>query len=412
MPGTVAYLVRSWPRLTQTFVLDEVLNLERLGVDVRLFALSRGDEPLVQPEVAAVLAPVCVLPDHRAAAAHVRIVRRAPARYLRAAWCTVRNRRWNDGYHSASPRDCFGFAVQLADLIRQDCTGADPVTHLHAHFAHDPARVAQLTGILTGLPWSFTAHARDLFQVPKEAIAEHVRATEAAVVCCAAGADYLRGLLPESLQHRVRLIHHGVDTDAFQPRPTSEPDGPPRILSIGRLVEKKGFTDLLRACRLLIDRGHALRATIYGDGPLRQELLDCIEELELGPHVELRGARSHDDLRAELQRGDVFALTPYVTPDGDRDGIPNVLLEAMACGLPVVATLAGGVPELVRHEVNGLAAPPRDVDAIATLIGSLLDDAAKRSRLGAAARASVVEHFDGRRAAVELASIFGVPISE
>src|SRR5205823_3629980 len=138
------------------------------------------------------------------------------------------------------------------------------------HFAHDPALVALLTHRLTGLPWSFTAHARDLWQVPAEAVADRVGSASLTVACCQAGADHLRELLPADLRERVRLVHHGVDTRTFRPPPAARTaPGAPRIVSVGRLVEKKGFGDLLVACRLLADRGLRFRLDVYGDGPLR-----------------------------------------------------------------------------------------------------------------------------------------------
>jgi glycosyltransferase involved in cell wall biosynthesis len=413
-------LVRGWPRLSQTFVLDEVLALERLGLRLRIFALSSDrTEALAQPELAAVRAPVEYL-DHAtrrrrsAAAAHLRALLASPGRYLATAWYVARHPEWDRGYHAATRGRCLTLAASLAATLRRERRAAAgdgaAVGRLHAHFAHDPALVALLTHRLTGIPWSFTAHARDLFQVPPAAIADRVGAAEAVVTCCGPNGDYLRGVLGTGLRERVRLIHHGVDVEAFQPAsgpgPSGDPGGgdggwsaardaaldaaAPRIVSVGRLVEKKGFGDLLAACRLLKERGQRFHLELYGDGPLRDELAATVERLALGGEVVLAGSRTRPELRAALRHADLFALTPFVTVDGDRDGIPNVLLEAMACGLPVVSTTVSGVTEVLRDGVDGLLAAPRDVDAIAAHLAALLADQRLRACLGAQARRTVV----------------------
>ena len=177
-------------------------------------------------------------------------------------------------------------------------------------------------------------------------------------------------------------------------------------MSVGRLVEKKGFTDLLAALGLLRTRGVRFRCVIYGEGPLRDALEHQRRALGLEDVVELAGQRRQDEVAAELTRAQVFALTPCVTADGDRDGVPNVLAEAMASGLAVVATPVGGIEDLVRHGDNGLLAPPHDAAAIADAIGELLADTALRERLGAAARRTVEADFDLDTAASRLTDLF------
>jgi glycosyltransferase involved in cell wall biosynthesis len=178
------------------------------------------------------------------------------------------------------------------------------------------------------------------------------------------------------------------------------------ILSVGRLVEKKGFPDLIAACARLRQAGHQFGCAIYGEGPLHSQLSALIERLELADCVVLAGERGQAELIPIVQRADIFALAPFVTDDGDRDGIPNVLVEAMACGLPVVSTAVAGIPELVRHGENGLLVAPRDAGALAEALAALLDDQPRRARMGADARATVVAHFDLRAAARQIAALF------
>jgi glycosyltransferase involved in cell wall biosynthesis len=406
------YLVRSWPRLSQTFVVNEVLAQERLGTRLELYSLSHSGERLVQPQVQHVQAAVHYLDDRRRASLrdHALVARSAPRAYVRTLLLAASRPRLASGYATLSTLGCLSVAVRLAaDISRARSAGA-PIGHLHAHFAHDPALVALLTARLTGIPFSITAHARDLYQIPVEGLRARAREATAVVTCCAANIDYLRSVLPAELHGRLRLIHHGVELDRFVPAPRiNGASGPVEIVSVGRLVPKKGFADLLHACQRLKSTGTPdipFRLRIYGDGPLRAELTALRDRLGLCEEVELVGERTGDEVLRAYQRADIFALTPCVTDDGDRDGVPNVVVEAMACGLPVVTTDAGGIPEAVRHGVNGLVAAPRDV---ATLVGHLADlvaDAALRRALGEAGRRMVEERFDVRRAARELSLVF------
>ena len=321
---------------------------------------------------------------------------------------------------------------RLAALLRREARAGRPIAHLHAHFAHDPALIALLAQTLTGISFSFTAHARDLVQIPPRALVERIERATTMLTCSGTNIEYVDEVVPAPLRAKVRLIHHGVNLDGFQPlaqrqgdkgagrqgddqAPVSlSPDLPvsledqevPLILSVGRLVEKKGFPDLIDACARLRASGRRLRLAIYGEGPLERDLAEQIGRLGLGDSVTLAGACSQQELIPVLQRADLFALASFVTDDGDRDGIPNVLVEAMACGLPVVSTAVAGIPELVRHDANGLLVPPRDVAALAGALEALLGDAARRRRMGAEARRTVVAQFDLRAAARQIAGLF------
>jgi glycosyltransferase involved in cell wall biosynthesis len=409
----VAYILSSFPRLSQTFVLNEILALERLGIAIRIFAMRDSGESLVQKGVERVQARVDYLgpaPGRSAAfvlLAHLRIATTSPRRYAATFLYVLRRRDLDAGYTTCSRFCCFGQAVQLAGLLRRRRGDvAVPVSHTHAHFAHDPTLVALLLKKLTGLPYSFTAHARDLYQTPARALAERVAEASAVVTICRANLDYLRALMPDLVPGKVRLIHCGVDLQEFRPPERETPPIPaPLILSVGRLVEKKGFSDLLAACRRLKDAGRAFRCEIYGDGPLRVELQAEVQELGLGGDVTLAGARTQTELRGAFQRAAVFALTPCVAHDGDRDGIPVAILEAMAFGLPVVSTAVAGVPEAVIHDRTGLLAEPHDIASIAKHLAALLADEPRRRRLGQQARLAVGELFDAAVVTRQLAEL-------
>ena len=410
----IGYIVRSYPRLSQTFILNEILALEQLGRRIHIFALTDPQEPVVQPQVGAVCAPVryldAALRRRRAAilGEHIQVARAHPQRYLATLYYVLRHRDWDAGYSAASRYTCFLHAVYLARLLRRAQAWPEHrIAHLHAHFAHDPALIALLVHRLIGISYSFTAHARDLYQIPVTALVERSARADAVITCCGANLRYLQEVAPAAVQEKARLIPHGADLREFQPGPPPvRATEPPLILSVGRLVEKKGFPDLLHACGQLKQWGHAFRCVIYGDGPLRAALTATITQLGLGDDVVLAGEHPQQALLPVFQQAAVFALTPFITEDGDRDGVPNVLVEAMACGVPVVSTAVAGIPELVEHDYNGLLVAPHDVPALAGALAALLGDPARRERMGAAARRTVVERFDLQTAARQLAGLF------
>ena len=409
MPGPVIYLVRSWPRLSQTFIVNEVLALERRGVDLVIFSLVRSGELVIQPQVSEVRTAVRYLEDRKplrqVVGEHVTVFSAGPLRYAKTALFAWRRRDLAKGYATATTLGCFQYAVRVAAaIVRLRREGTAPA-HLHAHFAHDPALVALLVRRLTGLPYSFTAHARDLVQIPPSSLAARAAEATALVTCCQVNADYIAATLPARLPS-VRVIHHGVELDLFKPRPRPTVVADVQIVTVGRLVEKKGFPDLLRALGRLKASGRRITCRVYGDGPLLRPLAELRDSLGLADAVHFLGERSRETIIQALHSSDVFVLTPTVTEDGDRDGIPNVLVEAMACGLPVVSTSAGGIPELVTHSENGFLTAPGDVASIENLIATLLDSPKLRQQMGVAARRTVESGYDVNMAAERLQRIF------
>lgn len=407
MPGRVIYLTRSWPRLSQTFIVGEVLALERRGVRLDIFALEHSGERLRQPQVDRVTADVAYLEGAGGWREHLQVLAASPREYLATAAFALRNPDLSSGYATVTSWQCFGFAVHLARHVARVRAAGDTISHVHAHFAHDPALVALLLHRLTGLPFSITAHARDLYQIPQRSLRERARAATEVLTCCRANLRYLESELEPTSAAKVRVIHHGVDLEQFRPVAARAGDADVHILSVGRLVEKKGFPDLLRACALVAAE-HPFRLTIFGDGPLRGDLERLRDELGLGAVVDLAGEQDSAVIVEAMQGADIFAITPYVTADGDRDGVPNVIVEALASGLPVLSTDVGGVAEAVRHGHNGYLAAPHDITEIASRLRELVADPALRRRLGVSARATAEELFDVDRAAAQLIGVFGL----
>jgi glycosyltransferase involved in cell wall biosynthesis len=412
MPDRVIYVVRSWPRLSQTFIVDEVLALERRGRDLSVFSLVHSGETVVQPQVARVRAPVHHLDGRdphrlrRQIRLHVSALRRAPRVYAATLATALRHPRLAAGYGDWSTLRCFHHATQVAEAVARLRGRGDRVEHLHAHFAHDPALVGLFAARIAGLRFSFTGHARDLLQIPPAALSARAAASTAVVTCCQANADYIAAAVPERSRPPVQVIHHGVDLTRFRPPEHRRAPAVPVLLSVGRLVEKKGFDDLLHALADLLRRGTPFECRIYGDGPLREELEGLRDRLGLHDRVRMMGARSGDEVLVALKDADVFVLMARQADDGDRDGIPNVLVEAMACEVPVVATAAGGIAELVRDGSNGLLRPERDRAGVAAALQSLLADEGLRRRLGESGRRTVEADFDVDVAARRLDGLF------
>lgn len=407
MARRVIYLTRSWPRLSQTFIVNEVLALERLGVHLDIFAMEPSGEDLRQPQVDHVRAVVTYLDRAARWRDHLTVGARAPRRYLAAAAFALGNPDLASGYATATAGQCFRYAVHVAAHVRGLRRNGTEVSHVHAHFAHDPALVALLVHRLTDLPYSVTAHARDLYQIPQRSLRVRAAGATDVLTCCLANLDYLDAELEPQSAAKARVIHHGVDLDQFTPDVQGSSSGAVQVISVGRMVEKKGFPDLLRACAQ-VAQDHPFTLTLYGDGPLRAELEQLRQELGLQDVVVFAGEHDSSVIVAAMRQADIFAITPFVTPDGDRDGVPNVIVEALASGLPVVSTDVGGVGEAVRHGHNGYLAAAHDVPAVAAYLRELVTDPELRATMGAAARATAEESFDVDRAARELVGVFGL----
>ncbi|HCK83493.1 MAG TPA: hypothetical protein DHW63_02935, partial [Hyphomonadaceae bacterium] len=372
----VAILVKRFPKLSETFILNEVLGLEALGRSLCVFALEQASDTIVNGAVARVRAPVelvvqasmkdwvCVL--GRRTQRIVAGVRAAAAEFGARDWPAV--------------SQAVAFAAQL---VRAE------VGHLHAHFADRPAAIARVAAAFAGLPFSISAHAKDIYLEQPRRLARRLRLARFTVTCTGHNAQFLRTLAPRA---NVMRAYHGVDLGALTAAKV-EAQSPPLVLSVGRLRAKKGFDTLVAACGILARAGRAFVCEIVGYGPEEGALRREIEEAGLAAHIRLRGKVPHEEVIAAMRRARVFALPCRVLDDGDRDGIPNVILEAMAVRTPVVSTRVSGVPEVVTENETGLLVEPDDPEALACALARVLDDDALAARLGAAGRSAVEARF-------------------
>lgn len=288
--------------------------------------------------------------------------------------------------------------------IARALSDGQPVTHLHAHFASVQTEIAMGLSALLGVPFSFMAHAKDIY-VDANALREKMIAAEFVATCTDYNARHLRSLCPEIDPGRVTVVRCGVPVRKIAWAPP-EASSPPLILSVGRLVEKKGHRHLIEACGLLKGLGVSFRCTIIGDGPLRDRLSEEIARNRLGDCVTLKGSLPYAQVEAFYRRATILVLPSLVTKDGDREGTPLVLTEAIAFGIPVISTPTAGIPELVVDNQTGLLAPPGDVRSLARAIVRLIRDEPLRIKLAREGRRKVEADFDLEKNVARLTAIF------
>jgi colanic acid/amylovoran biosynthesis glycosyltransferase len=385
----VAYVLKMFPRFSETFILAELLELERQGLEIRIYSLRPPIDRETHADLARLRASVEYVPRPSSSAlgplirSHLAIARRHPLRYLGALAHALAGLRWSHLKH-------FAQAGWIAPRLE-----AEEIGHVHAHFASSPTAVALHLKRLTGVTYSFTAHAKDIYldTVRPRTLAQKLREARFAVTVSDFNLRHLSAV--DGASRRVR-VYNGVDLDAFAPS-TSVRARPPLIVAVGRLVEKKGFDDLVRALAVLRNRGLEFQSRIIGAGPEHAALAALIRELALDGQVVLAGPMAREHLIKLLPSASVLAAPCVVAADGNRDGLPTVLVEAMALGVPVVATDVTGIPELVRDRVTGLVVPPRDPLAVADALEQILAHPEIARRMADAGRRLVEEEFDLRR---------------
>jgi glycosyltransferase involved in cell wall biosynthesis len=288
-----------------------------------------------------------------------------------------------------------------------------PGLHVHAHFAHSPASVAMFTSILSGLPFSFTAHAKDIYTSDPRQLREKIRLAKFVVTCTDYNRRYLK-TLSGSVSRPIYCVYHGIDTELFSQNRihSAKVKTPYQILTVARLIAKKGLPTVFQALKILKDKGIAFQHTLIGDGDDRQKVLSVIKDLGLDAHIRWLGTQPHEVVREHYQRAHLFVLGCEVAPNGDRDGIPNVLCESMAMGVPVVATNISAIPELVDNEETGLLVDPGQPQQLAEAMRRALTEDALRGRIIPAARRRVVQGFDNRVLVKQLADIYKSEIIE
>lgn len=389
--GRIAIVVKGYPRLSETFIAQEILGLQQRGLDQLIVSLRRPTDPARHDLHDEINAPVLYLPEY---------LRDAPKR-------VAAGRRWAQ----EQPTHDAARAVFEKDLARdrsanrwrrwgQACVFArevpQEVSHLHTHFLHTPASVTRYAALLRGLSWSFSAHAKDIWTSPDWELSEKIDDCAWGATCTRVNAEHLKSLAQEP--NKIELVYHGLDLTRF-PLPTraaSDADGsrrrPVRLLSVGRAVPKKGYDDLIRALAGL-PRDLNWTFTHIGGGALLPRLAAQAKTAGIGGRIEWLGARSRAQVIGAYQQADIFVLASKIIKSGDRDGLPNVLMEAQALGVACVATDVSAIPELIDSGRTGLLVAPRDVRGLAAALERLIRNPSERQTIAAAGLRNTRDRF-------------------
>ncbi|MGI9355179.1 MAG: glycosyltransferase family 4 protein [Rhizobiaceae bacterium] len=389
----IAVFLKGYPRLSETFIAQEILNLQKAGLSLDLVSLRHPTDTKRHPVHHDITAPLTYLPEY---------VHDEPKRCL-AAW---RKARTLTGYPKAR-------AVWLKDL-RRDMTRnrvrrfvqamvaaaelSDKTGVLYGHFIHTPGSVARYTALMRGLPFAISAHAKDIWTSPDWELSEKLDDAEWTVTCTKGGADHLSDLARDA--DKVKLLYHGLDLERF-PAPAetaslrdgSDPENPLHFLSVGRAVEKKGLDTLLQALAKLPADFH-WRWTHIAGGPLLKDLKTLGDHLGLSNRLSFLGARAQSCVLQAYRESDLFILPCRIAADGDRDGLPNVIVEAQSQKLPVISTPISGIPEMIDDGENGLLVSPEDPTALAEAIVGLGSDPNRRKAMGEAGMKRVHADFN------------------
>jgi glycosyltransferase involved in cell wall biosynthesis len=401
----IAVLLKGYPRLSETFIAQEILGLEQAGLDLVLYSMRYPTDTKRHPVHDEIRAPVHYLPEYLhddwpRVFRSWRTARRLPG-YRKAFRAFLADYR---GDRSRNRVRRFGQALVLAAEIDED------VDWIYAHFIHTPGSVARYTSLLTGLPWSCSAHAKDIWTSSDEELRQKLAEARWVVTCTGAGHAKLRSLCPDPT--KIHLSYHGLDLERFSPNPKaasrrdgSRPGEPFMLMSVGRAVEKKGF-DILNAALALLPADLSWRFIHIGGGELLPALKEQAKGLGIADRVTWLGSMAQKDVLEQVRSADLFVLPCRIASDGDRDGLPNVLVEAASQRLACLSTAVSGVPELIEDGITGLLVPPENPGALAAAIERGARDPDLRNRLGAAAEKRVRGSFDYKTSIAVLSALF------
>jgi glycosyltransferase involved in cell wall biosynthesis len=392
MRARVGFVLKGYPRLSETFIAQEILALEKRGLEIQIISLRHPTDTHLHPVHGEISAPVNYLPEY---------LHHEPIRVARAIWIA----RQLPGYKKAAElwrgdlaRDIsrnrirrFGQACVLAVELPAE------IEQLHAHFLHTPASVARYASIMLELPWSCSAHAKDIYTSPQWELREKLADCQWLVTCTATNAAYLSELAPS--ENIVSLVYHGLDFDSFVPpgERNEHPDGssplePVTILSVGRAVEKKGYDGLLRVLAQLPDELH-WRFVHIGGGVLIKKLIKLSRALGIESNIDWRGALPQDQVLSAYREAHIFVLNSRIASDGDRDGLPNVLMEAQSQQLACIATNVSAIPEIIIDGDTGILVPPDSPETLSRAITKLIEDPMLRQVLAKAGEQRVRNSF-------------------
>jgi len=378
-----------FPKLTETFILYEMQTMKQLGIAIEIYPLLRHRERIRHPEVESLMSHVHYHPFLSLPILYSQwfFIRRSLLSYIKV-FAEVLKGTFGSMNFFFGALGIFPKAVRFAyEMTNQG------ITHVHAHFATHPTVAALIIHQLTGIPFSFTAHGSDL-HVERRMLDRKVEAAEFVVTCSSFNKEVIIRECGERIRDKIHIIHYGVEPEIFSLNSEKDSEGPFRIVCVGSFEEVKGHKYLIDACRILRDRKVEFECHLVGDGPQRRQIEKQITEYKLMDKIILHGNLRRKDVIKMLQTADVKVAPSVPTAEGKREGMPNVLIEAMAVGCPVVSTILSGIPELVETEYTGLLVPPRDVTSLVNSLERLSNDPELRLRLGKAGREKVMREYN------------------
>ena len=402
----LGYILKGYPRISETFISNEILLLEKLGFAMRLFPMRKPRETFCHGSVKKIRARVDYLPTElltdfpRLLVPSIFVAVKRPKTFLQTL------RFATDGLIKGKELATLKHLLQAGYLAGNHLLPESNIVHLHGHFAHSPTSVTLFASQLAGIPFSFTAHAKDIYTSDKTKIARKIKQAEFVFTCTRHNKEYLEALVPNGTTP-IHCIYHGIDLKLFnQPTPPTPVHTPYKLLTIARMTEKKGLPFLYNALSLLNKKGIDFQHTLIGDGDDKEKILNLISDLGLKKQCHCLGTRTHEEVLKQFKKSDLFVLGCVIAQNGDRDGIPNVLVESLAMGVPALSTTVSAIPEILINSQTGLTVPPSSHEALADGIIRLLSDNVLRQRLIDGGRKYVHDNFNNRQLIEKMATIF------
>ena len=409
MPKNIAIIVKGYPRLSETFIAQEILELEKSGLNIHIISLRKPTDHKIHPIHNEIKSLVKYLPEYL----YLEV-----SRVVKSWWKIKKCEGYRKAYlvwrkdlksdFSLSRFRRFGQAIVLAAELPSN------IEHIHAHFLHTPASVAQYTAILRGLEWSCSAHAVDIWTTPEAELKGKLMSCSWIVTCTRTNYERLSFLAHDS--SKVFLAYHGIDLNRFRNTSPNYSDrtglkklDPVRILSVGRAVEKKGYVNLLEALAAIQDNLN-WHFTHVGGGPLKPKLQRLADKLGINNNITWLGSQTQEAVILEYKKADIFVLPCIIAHNGDRDGLPNVLMEAQSIGLPCISSNISAIPELIDHEKTGLLVSYENNEMLINALTRFITSPDDRSKMGLAGRLKVLNGFDFRDCIEKIFPLFDLPL--
>jgi glycosyltransferase involved in cell wall biosynthesis len=403
---TLGYILKGYPRISETFISNEILLLEQQGFRMRLFPMRHPREDFCHDSVKQIQARVDYLPTEllldfpRLLLPNIFLSIKRPGLFRQGLRLAYKR------YKRTANLATFKHLLQAGFLTNSHLLQDRSITHLHGHFAHSPTSVTMFAALLSGRSFSFTAHAKDIYTSNPEQLREKIRLARFVITCTDYNRRYLEDIA-EGLDTPIHCIYHGIDLKLFSPDTDHTNCTPPyKLLTVARITEKKGLPTLYRALRILKDKEIPFSHTLIGDGDDKDKILQLITDLKLDDNCQWLGTRTHKEVLKQFEESDLFVLACEIAANGDRDGIPNVLVESLAMGVPGLSTTVSAIPEILIHRESGITVTPSDPHIMARQIVAILTNRGLRKKIIHGGIQHTRDHFNNRSLVAQLGDIF------